>query len=130
MSKETAEQTPSAMVKSWLVDHLAEGAAIAAVLEGNEGQEKVRLACGATLPNRAALGTIRFDYTCDSPAAANEERRPFQPDPCVRPNREPRRKRRGFIQGGLGAVCRRRGQPDRVPQREAQAALAALAPVL
>ena len=64
------------MVKGWLVDHMASGAAIAAVLEGNEAQEKVRAACGATLPNKAAPGTIRFDYSCDSPAAANDEQRP------------------------------------------------------
>lgn len=29
-----------AMVNGWLVDHMAEGAAIAAVLEGNEGRRK------------------------------------------------------------------------------------------
>ena len=51
------------MVKGWLVDHMAEGAAIAAVLEGDEAQEKVRTACGATLPT--APGTIRFDYSSE-----------------------------------------------------------------
>jgi nucleoside-diphosphate kinase len=64
------------LVKGWLVDHMAEGPAIAAVFEGNEAQLKVRAACGATMPNRAAPGTIRFDYSCDSPAAANDEKCP------------------------------------------------------
>jgi nucleoside-diphosphate kinase len=64
------------MVKGWLVDHMASGAAIAAVLEGNEARVKVRAACGATMPNRAAPGTIRFDYSSDGPALANDEKRP------------------------------------------------------
>jgi nucleoside-diphosphate kinase len=64
------------MVKGWLVEHMAGGHAVAAVLEGNEARAKVRAACGATMPNRAAPGTIRFDYSSDSPAAANDEKRP------------------------------------------------------
>jgi nucleoside diphosphate kinase len=56
--------------------NLPQGAAVAAVLEGNEAQLKVRTACGATMPNRAAPWTIRFDYSCDSPTAANDEQRP------------------------------------------------------
>lgn len=90
----------AATVKGRLVDHMAEGAAIAAVLEENEVL-KVRIACGATpskprssgndqvrLHVRFARGGKRGTKTC------------VQPDPCV-PNREPRRKRCGFIQGGL-----------------------------
>jgi nucleoside-diphosphate kinase len=64
------------LVKTWLVDHMASGPSVAAVLAGNEAWAKVRAACGATMPNRAAPGTIRFDYSSDSPAAANDERRP------------------------------------------------------
>ena len=64
------------MVKQWLVDHMSSGESIAAVLEGNEALTKVRLACGKTLPNVAAPGTIRFEYSSDSPPLANEEKRP------------------------------------------------------
>lgn len=64
------------LVKGWLVDHMSSGMAVAIVLEGNEVQTKVRAVCGATLPNRAAPGTIRFDYSVDSPSLANDERRP------------------------------------------------------
>ena len=55
---------------------MSSGSAVAAVLSGNEAAKKVRLACGATLPNVAAPGTLRFDYSTDSPALANEEKRP------------------------------------------------------
>ena len=64
------------MVKQWLVDHMSSGPSIAVVLEGNEALTKVRTACGKTLPNVAAPGTIRFDFSTDSPGLANEEKRP------------------------------------------------------
>lgn len=64
------------MVKTWLVDHMSSGVSIAVVLSGNEAMVKVRTACGKTLPNMAAPGTIRFDYSSDSPSLANEEKRP------------------------------------------------------
>jgi len=64
------------MVKQWLVDHMSSGSSIAVVLEGNEALTKVRTACGSTLPNAAAPGTIRFEFSTDSPPLANEEKRP------------------------------------------------------
>ena len=63
-------------VKEWLVGHMSSGPCVAAVLEGNEAPRKVRKLCGATLPNVADPGTIRFDFSCDSPALANREKRP------------------------------------------------------
>jgi nucleoside-diphosphate kinase len=65
------------IVKDWLVDHMSSGNSIAVILEGNEAINKVRLACGNTLPNLAAPGTIRFDFSCDSPILANAEKRPI-----------------------------------------------------
>ena len=64
------------LIKGWLVEHMRSGMVVAAVLEGNEAVYKVRTACGKTLPNTAAPGTIRFDYSCDSPLLANLEKRP------------------------------------------------------
>lgn len=64
------------MVKGWLVDHMSSGLAVAAVFGGNDVQAKVRTTCGATLPNKAAPGTIRFDFSSDTPALANDEKRP------------------------------------------------------
>ena len=63
-------------VKRWLVDHMSSGPVIAVVLSGNDAQSKVRTAAGATLPNKAAPGTIRFDFSTDSPSLANDEKRP------------------------------------------------------
>ena len=64
------------LIKDWLIDHMKSGASIAAVLEGNEALQKVRTACGATLPNKAVPGTIRFDYSADSPTPATAAKRP------------------------------------------------------
>jgi nucleoside-diphosphate kinase len=36
----------------------------------------VRKICGATMPYLADMGTIRGDYSADSPAIANMEKRP------------------------------------------------------
>jgi len=64
------------MIKQWLIDHMSSGDSIAAILKGNEAVFKVRAACGRTLPNTAAPGTIRFDFSSDSPGLANAEKRP------------------------------------------------------
>lgn len=64
------------MVKAWLSDHMSSGRCVAAILQGNEAATKVRKACGATLPLKADPGTIRFDFSSDSPALANKEKRP------------------------------------------------------
>jgi nucleoside-diphosphate kinase len=65
------------LIKDWLVDHMQSGTSIAAVLEGNEASVKVRCACGSTLPNKAAPGTIRFDFSVDSPTPATAAKRPL-----------------------------------------------------
>jgi nucleoside-diphosphate kinase len=64
------------LVKSWLVEHMADGRPVAFILSGNDACAKARLICGATLPNKALPGTVRFEYSCDSPEQANEEKRP------------------------------------------------------
>ena len=64
------------MIKGWLVDHMSSGPCVAAILGGNEAARKVRKACGPTLPNVGTPGTIRFDFSFDSPALANREKRP------------------------------------------------------
>ena len=45
------------------------------VIEGIQAIDMVRKLCGHTLPFKADVGTIRGDYSVDSPAVANAERR-------------------------------------------------------
>ena len=45
------------------------------VVEGVHAVDMVRKICGNTLPYLADMGTIRGDYSADSPAVANMEKR-------------------------------------------------------
>ncbi len=64
------------IIKGWLVDFMASGPIVAMVVEGNEAVKNVRRLVGHTLPNKAEPGSIRGRFSCDSPSAANEEKRP------------------------------------------------------
>lgn len=64
------------VIKGWLVDFMASGPIVAMVVEGNEAVKNVRRLVGHTLPNKAEPGSIRGRFSCDSPSAANEEKRP------------------------------------------------------
>jgi|SRR3989344_426850 len=63
------------MVNSWNLDFLISGPVIAMILEGNHAITNTRRIVGATLPVFATPGTIRGDYSLDSPALANERKR-------------------------------------------------------
>ncbi|MFA4872935.1 MAG: nucleoside-diphosphate kinase [Patescibacteria group bacterium] len=63
------------MVRGWLLDYMTEGPLVKMVIEGIHAIDMVRKVCGHTLPNKAEMGTIRGDYSVDSPAAANRDRR-------------------------------------------------------
>ena len=65
------------MVKGWLAEDMASGPVVAIILEGNDIAKKARLVCGATAPNQALPGTIRFDFSSDTPSMANSEKRPM-----------------------------------------------------
>jgi nucleoside-diphosphate kinase len=62
-------------VKSWLASYLTSGPIVAMVLEGNHAIDIVRKLVGSTIPLFAAPGTIRGDFSVDSPAIANAEKR-------------------------------------------------------
>lgn len=66
------------MVKRWLVEFMASGSVVVAIVEGNRAIEAVRKLVGATLPIMADPGTIRGDYSTDSPDLANAEKRPVR----------------------------------------------------
>jgi nucleoside-diphosphate kinase len=59
------------MVRQWLIEYIADAPVVAMVVEGIHGVDMARKIVGATLPNKADIGTIRGDYSIDSPAAAN-----------------------------------------------------------
>ena len=65
-------------VRNWLVDYMFIGEVFAMVLEGPHAIEVVRKLVGPTVSLKAPAGTIRGDYSCDSVALANLERRPIK----------------------------------------------------
>lgn len=65
-------------VRAWLVDFMASGPVVAAVVEGVHAVSAVRKLVGQTLPVFADPGTIRGDWSTDSPTLANLEQRPVR----------------------------------------------------
>jgi nucleoside-diphosphate kinase len=65
-------------VKGWLVDYISSGPIVAMVISGNHAVDNVRKLVGSTIPLNAAPGTIRGDFSVDSPDLANGEKRPVQ----------------------------------------------------
>ena len=62
-------------IRKWLIDYMLSAPLVKMVIEGNHAVDMVRKICGPTLPNLADMGTIRGDYSTDSPAVANAEKR-------------------------------------------------------
>lgn len=58
-----------------LVDYMTSGPVVAMVVEGMQAIDMVRKLSGHTLPFKADVGTIRGDYSVDSPSVANAENR-------------------------------------------------------
>lgn len=65
-------------VRNWLVDYMFNGEVFAMVLEWHHAIEVVRKIVWPTVSLKAPAGTIRWDYSCDSVALANYERRPIK----------------------------------------------------
>jgi nucleoside-diphosphate kinase len=65
-------------VRQWLLDFVASGPVVAFVLEGTHAITVTRKLVGDTLPFRAAPGTIRGDFSADSPTVANLQKRPVR----------------------------------------------------
>ena len=58
-----------------LVQYMTSGPVVAMVIEGIQAIDMVRKLCGHTLPFKADVGTIRGDFSVDSPSVANAEKR-------------------------------------------------------
>ncbi len=65
-------------VREWLVEFMASAPVVAAVVEGVHAVSAVRKLVGKTLPVFAEPGTIRGDWSTDSPTLANLQQRPVR----------------------------------------------------
>jgi nucleoside-diphosphate kinase len=62
-------------VRGWLVSYMTSAPVVKMVIQGMHAVDMVRKIVGQTLPYQAEMGTIRGDYSCDSPIIANKEQR-------------------------------------------------------
>ncbi len=63
------------MVNKWLFDYIKSGPIIAILLEGKHAVENAMAIAGPTMPVQSPAGTIRGDFSTDSAAYANDEKR-------------------------------------------------------
>lgn len=62
-------------IRNWLIEFMLSAPLIKMVVEGTHAVDMVRKICGPTFPYQADMGTIRGDFSNDSPALANAEKR-------------------------------------------------------
>lgn len=62
-------------VREWLLNFMTEGPVVKMVVEGVHAVDMIRKIAGATMPSAAEMGTIRGDYSVDSAASANRDKR-------------------------------------------------------
>lgn len=63
------------MVREWLLSYMTSAPLVRMVVQGVHAVDVVRKIAGPTLPYMADMGTIRGDFSIDSPAIANSEKR-------------------------------------------------------
>ena len=63
------------VVRKWLIDFMIMGPMVKLVVQGVHAIDMVRKITGPTMPYLAEMGTIRGDFSADSPAIANAEKR-------------------------------------------------------
>ncbi len=63
------------MVRLWVIDYMTSAPLVRMVVEGVHAVDMVRKIAGPTMPYMADMGTIRGDFSIDSPAIANSEKR-------------------------------------------------------
>ncbi|MFA6254954.1 MAG: nucleoside-diphosphate kinase [Patescibacteria group bacterium] len=76
--EEFADLDPAAigkLVNKWNIEFITSGPVVAILLEGVHAIDNVRALAGNTLPVFATPGTIRGDFSIDSPALANVKKR-------------------------------------------------------
>ncbi len=63
------------LVRKWNMEFLSSGPVVAILLEAHGAVKVVRKMVGSTYPSESAPGTIRGDYSLESPLAANSQGR-------------------------------------------------------
>ncbi|HEV8601739.1 MAG TPA: nucleoside-diphosphate kinase [Patescibacteria group bacterium] len=62
-------------VRKWLIEYMTSGPIVKLVVQGVHAVDMVRKLAGNTQPALAEMGTIRGDYSVDSAASANKDKR-------------------------------------------------------
>lgn len=62
-------------IREWLIDYMTSGPVVKMIVKGIHAVDMVRKIAGGTQPAEAEMGTIRGDYSVDSPSAANRDKR-------------------------------------------------------
>jgi len=63
------------MVREWLIKFMTSAPVVVMAVKGTHAVPMVRKLAGSTMPSDAPLGTIRGDFSVDSAASANREKR-------------------------------------------------------
>ncbi len=63
------------MVREWLVNYMVSAPLVKMVVQGAHAVSVTRKLMGETMPVDAAIGTVRGDFSSESPALANKEKR-------------------------------------------------------
>lgn len=63
------------LVRKWLIDFMTSAPVVVMAIKGVHAVDMVRKLAGPTMPADAPLGTVRGDFSVDSAAAANREKR-------------------------------------------------------
>ena len=63
------------MVRKWLIDFMTSAPLVKMVVQGVHAVDMVRKLAGNTMPALSEMGTIRGDFSVDSAAAANRDKR-------------------------------------------------------
>jgi len=62
-------------IRKWILDYMTSGPIVKMVVQGIHSVDMVRKLFGNTIPAFAEMGTIRGDFSVDSAALANKEKR-------------------------------------------------------
>lgn len=71
----TAPEEIGPEIRKWLIDYMKSAPLVKMVVQGIHAVDVVRKIAGDTMPYKADMGTIRGDFSIDSPALANREKR-------------------------------------------------------